>query len=488
MHNQPLELTDPSLNLHDFVEYATVAMHSASSNGIILWANQAELDLLGYSREEYIGRNVAEFHVDGAIINNVLTQLNAGQTLRECHSQLRQKNGSILDVIIDSSASFVNGKLIHTRCITRDVTGHKQVEKIRDRLAAIVHAADDAIISKDLNGIIQTWNAGAERIFGYTPLEAIGRPVTMLIPQDHINEEPAIIERISRGERIEHYETIRRRKDGALMDISLTVSPLFDQQGKVVGASKIARDITDRKQAEAELKRANADLEQFAYLATHDLQEPIRNIAIYADILNRRCHHLLDVQGNEYVVFIREAAIRMDTLVKGLLDYVQSGSDADQSFAEVDINVALNYAINNLAARIKETKAQITHGDLPVLKMRKGQFEHLFQNLIGNAIKYRSEDKSPQIHITAERVGDNWQFAVRDNGMGVPLEHRKRIFGLFKRLHFDLKYSGTGIGLSICQKIVERHGGQIWVESNGEDQGSTFYFTLPARGGEIQQG
>lgn len=600
-------------SLRDFIEAASISLHSVGADGTILWANQAELDLLGYSREEYIGHNITQFHADGPVIDDILYRLTKGETLRSYPARLLCKDGSIRHVAIDSSVRFENGEFVHTRCITRDVTaelaaaqklrdaekwyrelidalpvavyttnasGHitdynaeaarfagrdvergkdrwcvsqrlyradgtilphdecpmavalktgqpvrgveaiaerpdgtrvyfmpyptplkddagtvvgginvlvdithrKQNEEARARLAAIVESSDDAVISKNLNGVIQSWNSGAQRIFGYTPDEAIGKPVTMLIPEGHDNEEPSILARIRRGERVEHYETIRQRKNGSVIDISLTVSPVFDERGRVIGASKIARDISDRKRAEAELRRANADLEQLAYSATHDLQEPIRNISVYAEVMNRRYGPTLDERGQESLAFIGDSAKHMNSLVKGLLAYLQSGG-ADNTLENVDPEAALADALANLGARIQETEASVTNEHLPGIQMRAGQMEQLFQNLIANALKYRRDDEAPRIHIGVERAGAEWKFSVKDNGIGIYPQYKDRIFGIFKRLHKnDDKYPGTGIGLAICQRIVERQGGRIWVESDGEGQGSTFYFTVPISG------
>lgn len=603
-------------NLRDFVESAAVAMHSVAADGTILWANQAELDLVGYSRDEYVGCNISRFHADATVIADIMRRLTSGETLRSYPARLRSKDGSLRSVLIDSSALFEGGKFVRTRCITRDVTREtiveqklretekwqrelidalpvavyttdangvvthynraaadfagrspqvgidrwcvthrlyrvdgtylphdecpmaialrtgepvrgveavaerpdgsrvsfipyptplrnsdgevsgavnvlvditerKRAEEARARLAAIVETSDDAIISKNLNGIIQTWNAGAERIFGYTAEEAIGRSVTMLIPESQSDEEPRILEKLKRGERIDHYETVRRRKDGSLLDISLTISPMLNERGVIIGASKIARDITARKRAEAELKRANSDLEQFAYSASHDLQEPIRNIVVYSEILSRQCTDLREEKARECVSFIKQSGLRMDALVKGLMDYIQS-DDSSAAVEEVDSNEALGQALLNLTTTIQETQAQITHDPLPRVRMRPGQMEHLFQNLVGNAVKYRRDDEAPRIHISVSRERTGWQFAVKDNGIGIAPEYQDRIFGIFKRLHTGGKYSGAGIGLAICQRIVERHGGRLWVESEGNEKGSTFFFTAPVAGSREQ--
>jgi PAS domain S-box-containing protein len=243
------ELRRREWELTDFIENAPIGLHWVGADGRILWANQAELDLLGYTREEYIGRHIAEFHADEDAISDILARLERNETLHDYEARLRSKDGSLRYVLISSNVRREGGEFIHTRCFTRDITQRKLAETNQFHMAAIVESSDDAIISKKLDGTILSWNPGAERLYGYTPDEAIGQPVTMLIPPDHQDEEPQIIKRIKRGERIDHYETVRVRKDGARIDISLTVSPVKDASGRIIGASKIARDISGRKRA-----------------------------------------------------------------------------------------------------------------------------------------------------------------------------------------------------------------------------------------------
>jgi PAS domain S-box-containing protein len=490
--------------------------------------------------------------------------------------------------------------------ITRDITERKQSERDVLLLGAIVGSSDDAIISKDLDGVITSWNKSAERLFGYTAAEAIGQPVaTLLIPEDRQNEEPEILNRLRRGERVDHFETVRRRKDGTLLDISLTISPVKDAEGKIIGASKIARDISERKRAEAallaseakfrqladsmpqivwtarpdgyvdyynerwyeftdfsrdafgdrsweaildpadvprtrkayyeainsgqpysieyrlwdrrdkrlkwfvgravpvrdaqgkivkwfgtyteideqkrvqdELLRANQDLEQFAYSASHDLQEPLRSITIYSELLTRRYSGALDGNAREFLGYLRDGAIRMDALVRDLLSYTRV-TRVDEPAEMTNANEALEVALFNLGGTISETGAQVSAEELPLLPVHATHLQQLFQNLVGNAIKYRSPERPPVVHITAARQNGDWGFAVSDNGIGIDPEYRPIIFGLFKRLHTADQYSGTGIGLAICHRIVDRYHGRIWVESE-PGQGSTFRFTLPA--------
>ena len=307
--------------------------------------------------------------------------------------------------------------------------------------------------------------------------EIVGKPVTMLIPSDRLNEEPQIIARLKKGERVDHFETIRRRKDGSLLDISLTISPIRDANGQITGASKIARDITRQKSIEAEIRRANLDLEQFAFSASHDLQEPLRSVKIYSELLDRRYSDKLDAEAKEFLAFLRTGAVRMEALVTDLLTYSQV-SRCDPASEATDANEVLAETLDSLSDTIKENAASVTSDPLPLVQIQRTHLQQVFQNLIGNAIKYRTSDKKPTIHITGERSGHECKFAVSDNGIGIAPEYKETVFGLFKRLHTSAEYSGTGIGLAICQRIVDRYRGRIWVESE-PGRGSTFRFTIP---------
>jgi PAS domain S-box-containing protein len=240
--------------LRDFVENATVGLHWVGPDGTILWANRAELELLGYAREEYVGRNIVDFHVDRAVIDDILRRLLNREEVHGREARLRCKDGSVRHVLTDSSGLWEGDRFLHTRCFTHDITDRKRAEEAQARLAAIVESSDDAIVSKTLDAVITSWNQGAERLFGYTAAEAVGRPITLIIPPERLDEEPAILERLRRGQRVEHFETVRVAKDGRRIDISLTISPVRDGGGRIVGASKIARDITERKTAEAALR------------------------------------------------------------------------------------------------------------------------------------------------------------------------------------------------------------------------------------------
>ena len=472
--------------LREFVENAGVPLQWVGEDGTILWANRAELKLLGYSPEEYIGRNIAEFHVDRTVADDILQRHRSHQELEACQAQLRCKDGSRRYVSISSSVYRKEGRFVHARCVTLDITEQKKSAEVQERLAAIVESSEDAIISKDLHGIIQSWNPGAERIFGYTPREMVGQHISKIAPPEHVDEIPGILSRIARGERVDHFETRRRTKDGRILTVSLTISPIRDATGVVIGASKVARDVTERvrqaealKEANAALRRANADLEHFAYSASHDLQEPLRMVATYSELLQQRFAAKLGPTGEEFIAHTVRGAMRMEALLRDLRTYAQISTSEREPKEDLDAGEVLKTALGNLEAAIAETGAEISSTELPRVRMYEFQLGQVFQNLIGNAIRYRGS-APPRIHVAAHRQGQEWLFSIRDNGIGIDSRFKEQIFGVFKRLHTSAEYPGTGMGLAICQRVVERVGGRIWVESE-PGRGSTFFFTVPCR-------
>jgi light-regulated signal transduction histidine kinase (bacteriophytochrome) len=277
---------------------------------------------------------------------------------------------------------------------------------------------------------------------------------------------------------------VRVRKDGSSLNVSLTVSPVKASDGRVAGASKVARDITEKvrqaealEQANAALKRANADLQLFAYSASHDLQEPLRMVAIYSQLLQKRFGGKLGPTGDEYIGYTVQGATRMESLLKDLRTYTQVSTMGQDPTDDIDAGEILQKTLLNLQVAISNSGASIGSTALPKVRMYEFQLEQVFQNLIANAIAYRG-DEPPRIQIAAVRQGREWLFSVQDNGIGIEPQFQEHIFGIFKRLHSTAEYSGTGMGLAICQRAIERAGGRIWVES-APGKGSTFYFTVP---------
>lgn len=271
-----------------------------------------------------------------------------------------------------------------------------------------------------------------------------------------------------------------RGRDGVYRWFLSRAVPIRDENGRILRWFGTNTDITEHLKTEADLRRANADLEQFAYAASHDLQEPIRNITAFSQILATRHTDAFDAEAQRSLDFITIGAQRMSALVQGLLAYSKVATSQSEALGEVSVAAAVEMALENLSEAIRESQAEILYDHLPVLRMHEVQLQRLFQNLIANAIKFRKDSEHPRIVIKAASEGRYWRFSLQDNGIGIPPEFSDQVFGLFKRLNNDSKYSGTGLGLAICQKIVERNGGQIWVTSDGPGAGSTFFFTLPA--------
>ena len=367
----------------------------------------------------------------------------------------------------------------------RQVEGALRASEERFRLL-VEGVKDYAIYMLDPDGQIVSWNAGAERIKGYRADEIIGQSFSRFYtPEDVRADLPRReLETASSVGQCED-EGWRIRKDGSRFWASVTVTALRDEGGTLRGFAKITRDITDRKHAEerlkqqaAELARSNADLQQFAYVASHDLQEPLRMVASYTQLLARRYRGKLDQDADDFINFAVDGATRMQQLINDLLAYSRVETRGKE-FSPTNCDEVVDLVIGDLSAAIAEAAAVVTRDSLPTVMADASQLGQLFQNLIANAVKYR-RDEPPRVHVSAERDDGGWRFAVQDNGIGIDRQYFDRIFVIFQRLHGKGDYPGTGIGLAICKKIVERHGGRIWVESE-PGQGTTFYFTIPER-------
>jgi PAS domain S-box-containing protein len=732
------------------------AVIATDTQGRVAFANRIALSMLRRPEAEVRGKPLDEvFHIINEF-TRAAVESPVARVLREGaiaglanHTLLIAADGT--EAPIDDSAAPIRSGDRATQgtvLVFRDITERRRAEAASRLLAAVVESSDDAIITKDLNGVMTSWNGGAERIYGYSAEEMIGQPVSVLAP-DRPNEMTEILERIKRGEGVEHYRTMRRTKAGQSFHMSLTVSPLRDASGQITGASTIGRDITaevraqeeiaeqrerlrvtlgsigdavlatdaegrvaylnpvaerltgwsseeaagrpleeifriineesrqtaenpvarvlregkvvglanhtlliardgkelaiddsaapmrnvrgemmgvvltfrdisekraaeklsamqaaelrkqarllervhcfirdlddrivfwnpgaadlygfsadeamgqvshtllrtvfpapladiraqliatgswdgelldtvrgggrvyvashwalhkdsddhpaailevdvditERKQAEQELRlsnraltRANEDLNQFAFAASHDLQEPLRMITSYSQLLLKGYRGQLDGEAATCVAFITEGTQRMRELLADLLAYTQLTGAGQEMVAFVDLNGVFHATLENCQAAIVEAAARVTSERLPTVQGYEPHFVQLFQNLISNALRYRSEHP-PRIHVSAVLQNGAWRIGVKDNGMGIAPEYHQQIFGVFKRLH-GKTIPGTGIGLAICQRVVERYGGQIWVESQ-VDQGATFYFTLPAVEGAAAHG
>jgi chemotaxis family two-component system sensor kinase Cph1 len=318
-------------------------------------------------------------------------------------------------------------------------------------------------------------------MLGYSRDEITKLTWAEITHHDDLDKDLAQFKRLLAGE-IEGYYLEKRflSKSGKPLPTIMSVRASRKPDGSPDYMFAVLQDISELKELEEKLHQSNAELQQFAYVASHDLQEPLRMVTNYMGLLQRRYEEKLDADANEFIGFAVDGAKRMQQLIQDLLEYSRVGTRGKE-FIPSDMSLLLDEALLNLQARIEETGAEISFSQLPTLAVDGGQTVRLFQNLIGNAIKYRDSDKSPKIRIEAKALAGvgNWLFQISDNGIGIANEDYERIFNIFQRLHGREEYEGTGIGLAICKKIVERHGGRIWVESTPR-AGSTFFFTLPA--------
>jgi len=468
----------------------------SASNGILIvdaqvpgmptvYCNAAFEKITGYSKEEVLGQNCRFLQgrdKDQPELDRLRTAIHNGQ---ECRVELRNytKNGSFFwNELYVAPVRNNQGEVSHFIGVQTDITEAKRARLVNLELAAIVESCEEAIIGKTAEGIIRSWNKGAERLYGYTEKEVMGKSITMIFPPNKLSEFDEIMYKIKAGHGVQQLETIRRRKDGTEIQVAITISPITDQRGDLIGSSTLAYDISERKQREkelaektAELARSNQDLQQFAYLASHDLQEPLRMVSSYTQLLGKRYKGKLDADADEFIGFAVDGANRMQRLIRDLLEYSRVGAK-DTLIEATNCKEILQNVMDNLSSSIQGGGAEIIIDDLPTIQVNPTMLSQLFQNLIGNALKFRSE-RPPNIHVSAKKEHAHWEFSVQDNGIGIPIDQQSRIFDIFQRLHSRTEYSGTGIGLAICKKIVERHGGKILVESE-PGGGSNFKFTF----------
>ena len=365
-----------------------------------------------------------------------------------------------------------------------DIDQRKDAESQTGLLAAIVESSEDAIISKTLDGIIITWNVGATHLFGYEADEAIGQNGNLIIPPERRDEERDMVTQVRTGKPIEHMETIRMGKNGRLIDIALTASPVRDKKGNIIAISKIIHDITARKNSEREirrfltaLKRSNQELDDFAHIASHDLKEPLRGLSNNALFLKEDCSDKLDPASAKRLDRMVYLCDRMERLVNDLLYFSRLGRQ-ELAVQETDLNEIIRDIESMMESSLHETNTTI-HIDapLPIITCDLPRMTEVFRNLITNAMKYNNK---PDKHINIGCIPkDNERvFYVRDNGIGIPEQFYQDVFRIFKRLNDeDDNIKGTGVGLTFVKKIIERHSGHIWIESK-VGEGTSFYFTI----------
>jgi PAS domain S-box-containing protein len=521
----------PIYTAQQLIQALPAAIYTCDANGYILTYNKAAAALWG--REPEIGKEVWSgclkiYSIDGKPLPldqcPMAVAIKESREIQDVKIIIERPDGK-RRIIMPHPKPFFDaaGKVTGAVNMLVDITDHKNIEESNGHFAAIIESSDDAIISKTLESIVTSWNNSAERIFGYTAQEMIGFSITKIVPPDRLDEEPKILERLKRGERIDHFETKRLTKDGQLLDISLSISPIKNSKGVIIGASKIARDITAQKRAEQQIERlrlaieteqkkykdelenmvlartnelltsnlalekSNHELEQFAYIASHDLQEPLRKIQTFADLVKE---HLNDSELTEkYFNKINSSAKRMARLINDVLNYSRLTKSGEQ-FQNTDLNNVLMDVLSDYELLIEQKQAIVTYSDLPTIKGIPLQLHQLFANLISNSLKFA--ERKPVINITSTRLlpseMDNYsqleddreyvKLIFSDNGIGFEQQYAEQIFIIFQRLNNLQSYSGTGIGLALCKKIVDHHDGVITAKS-APGTGAAFTIILP---------
>jgi PAS domain S-box-containing protein len=489
------ELRASEARFRTFVDRATDAFFLLDERLLVVDVNRQACENLGWSREELIGMHPRDYDVglDDAAIARLAERTSAGETVT-FETRHRRRDGTAFPVEI-RAGTFTQGSKLFYLALARDVSERKLAEERKAKLAAIVESSDDAIIGKDLNGIITTWNAGAERIFGYAAQEVIGQSVTILTPPDRVDEARGILDRIRRGERVHHYETVRRRKDGTLLDMSLSVSPIFDDSGNVVGASKVARDISERKRAEETLRAqdraletARTELARVSRLTTlgelttsiaHEVSQPLGAMVASAGACVRwlaadppamaEARAALDnivADGKR----AREVIARVRALTKGQAPR-KDRLDVNHKIAEVLALMDRELRSHDIRLRTDLDRR------LPGVAGDRVQLQQVLLNLIMNAIEAMSavHDRARELTIVSRQdAADAVLVEVRDSGSGLDPQRAERVFEAF----YTTKAEGIGIGLSISRSIIEAHGGRLWASANAP-HGAVFRFSLP---------
>jgi PAS domain S-box-containing protein len=443
------------------------AVISADAQSRIVFWNAAAERIFGWTQAEALGRPLTELmapeyrerHLAG-----VARLRRTGEPRVLGHQAVRlqglRRDGSVFPLELSLGSWKTEERTMYTG-IVRDISDRVAGEVAVRRLAAIIEGSDDAILSVAGDATILSWNPGAEKLYGYSESEIVGRPLGALVPPDRAGEEHEIVERVLGGEILVHYETERVTKDGRRTPVALTVSPIRNGD-RIVAVSLIGRDISQRKRVEAALRRSNADLEHFATLASHDLAAPANAIRGLAELAQSRYGDAIGEEGRALIAAIRESATGMQALVDDLLAFARLDA-VDASTERVELDEVLRLALESLRPQITTTAARITHDPLPAVLASRSQLVQVMQNLLANAIKFRSTEP-PRVHVASVAGPEGIRVAVTDNGRGLPPGAEERIFEMFTQAHEGETEGGTGIGLAIAKRIVERHGGRIWAE------------------------
>jgi len=457
---------------------------------ILAWNRGAEL-MFGYSEKEALQMTIWQLAPadKAAEQKNFNLLIFASEKVSSFETQRVTKDGRRLDVWLTVTKLVdETGKVIGIASTERDITERRRAEEAlkitKDRLLFATEGANLGVWNWNTVTGELIWSDKCKALFGIRPDETMSyqRFSDALHPDDRERTDKAVQDALDNHTDYDiEYRSLW--PDGSIHWLAARGRGYYDATGKAVRLEGVVLDITARKRDEearkqtaADLERSNKELEQFAYVASHDLQEPLRMVSSYTQLLAQRYEGQLDDKAKKYIDYAVDGAVRMQRLINDLLMYSRVGTQG-KPFEPTDSHSVLGEILRNLQAAIEESRAIITNDDLPTVRADASQFAQVFQNLIGNAIKFRL-DSPPHIHVSARDRGHEWVFSVADNGIGIDPQYKDRLFAIFQRLHTKQEYPGTGIGLALCKKIVERHGGKIWFESE-PGKGSTFFFSIP---------
>jgi PAS domain S-box-containing protein len=475
-----------AFRLAAIVDSSDDAIISSDLHGVVQTWNRAAERMFGYSAFEIIGRpkTLIVPPERWAEEESIIARLLAGVPVEHFETVRRRKDGTTVDISLSvSPIKTAAGTVIGTSKIARDISRQRALEREAFRLAAIVDSSEDAIVSKDLNGIVQTWNRSAERMFGYTAAEIVGRSITLIIPPDRWSEEDNVLARIRGGLGIEHFETVRRRKDGSLIEISLSISPIRTSSGAIIGASKIARDITVQRQLMRSFEEASRVKDEFLAMLSHELRTPLNAVLGYTRML--RMGHVGEERQEHVMDIIERNANVLSQLVSDVLDVSGIVTGKIQlKLATHDIAAVLVAAVDIVrpAADAKNVALHAETGDasLPI-RCDPDRIQQVFWNLLSNAVKFTARGGNIDVRLAKQR--GNVIVTVADTGIGIAPSAMPYIFERFWQGESGTRRDvrGLGLGLALARHFVELHGGTIQATSPGPGQGSTFTVTLPLR-------
>ena len=489
--------------LHSYFEAAPQAILAMSEDGRIRLVNRRTEEMFGYCREELLGQPLEMLMPERFRAAHLAARKPyfAAPGARVFGSEVglagRRKDGAEFPVEISINVvRQPDGAL--ALALVSDITERKQaadqlarvnaeLRASEAQLRSYLEAASQGILAVSSDGLIRMVNRRTEEMFGYDRSELIGQPLEILLPERFHGRHVGLRAGYFSDPRVRPmgvgFDLAGRRKDGTEFPVEIGLSPVQTGEGRL--ALGLISDITDRKRAADELLRvndelrgSNAQLEQFAYVASHDLQEPLRMVSSYLELLERRYRGQLDSQAQEFIHYAVDGAMRMKALIQDLLSFSRAGTTA-LKLHTLRLSAILQDVRENLQVAIEQSQAEVTADPLPEIVADPGLLALVFQNLIGNAIKFQ-KNGTPRVHVSAQRVPAGWILSVRDNGIGIASQHATRVFRIFERLHSSDVYPGSGVGLAISQRIVERHGGKIWFES-ALGEGTTFFFSIPDR-------